>query len=63
MKGFWRRFCNRMKADWVLASMVVGVSCCFVVGILGMIFKVLVAVSCDNLFMLSHLIHFVNTYF
>ncbi len=38
MKNFWRRFCNRMKADWVLASMVVGVSICFVVGILGIFY-------------------------
>ncbi len=37
-KSPWRRFCNRMKADWVLASMVVGVSICFVVGILGIFY-------------------------
>lgn len=38
MKNFWRRFCNRMKADWALASMVVGVLCCFVVGIIVLLY-------------------------
>jgi hypothetical protein len=38
MKGFWRRFCNRMKADALFAYLVTGVSICFVVGILGIFY-------------------------
>lgn len=38
MKGFWRRFCNRMKADALFAYLVTGASWCFVVGIFVMIF-------------------------
>jgi hypothetical protein len=38
MKGFWRRFCNRMKADALFAYLVTGVSICFAVGVLGIFY-------------------------